>query len=182
MRYSARALVAPVLLLGLTACQPQRDIYGDPRVDLEAAKIDLMETDMAWADAASAMEDLELVASYWTDGAMIMGPGSPTVLGKEAIREMLATSAEIPGFQITWQPEGVEVGPSGRMGYTWGRNRVTLPDEDGNPVATEGRYLTVWRMNLDGEWKCAMDIWTDDPDVAPDLPDSMDSANPAAGP
>jgi ketosteroid isomerase-like protein len=181
MRYSERALPALVLLMVLTACQPQRNAYGDLPVDLEAAKIDLMETDMAWATAASAFEDLELIASYWTEGAMVMGSGSPTVVGKEAIRQMLAGSAEIPGFHIAWEPDGVEVGPSGRMGYTWGRNRVTLPDQDGNLATTEGRYLTVWRMNLDGEWKCAMDIWTDDPGVAPTLPDSLASADPTAG-
>ncbi len=166
MRSLAGSLAAIGLLL-LSACDRPTNIFGEP-VDLDVARVELMETDMAWAQAASAMDDPELVASYWSEDAKVMGAGSATVTGKEAILEMVEASAAIPGFRIEWEPEGVDVGPSGRMGYTWGRNAITVADPNGGPpIVTEGRYLTVWRMNLDGEWKCVMDMWTDDPADVP---------------
>lgn len=166
MRHCWRSLGVIGLVL-LSACERPTNMFGEP-VDVDAARVELMETDMAWSQAASVMEDLDLVASYWSDEAMVMGAGSPTVSGKEAILAMVEASAEIPGFRIEWEPEGVDVGPSGRMGYTWGRNAISVADPDGGPpIVTEGRYLTVWRKNLDGEWKCVMDVWTDAPDEIP---------------
>jgi ketosteroid isomerase-like protein len=166
MRSLAGSLTAIGLLL-LSGCDRPTDIFGEP-VDLDAARVELMETDMAWSQAAAAMDDPALVASYWSDDAMVMGAGSPTVSGKAAILDMVETSAAIPGFRIEWEAEGVDVGPGGRMGYTWGRNAITVANPDGGPpIVTAGRYLTVWRKNLDGEWKCVMDMWTDDPSDAP---------------
>ncbi len=43
------------------------------------------------------------------------------------------------------------------------RNAVTVDGETGTPVTTEGRAVTIWRREQDGEWRCAMDIWNAGP-------------------
>jgi ketosteroid isomerase-like protein len=43
------------------------------------------------------------------------------------------------------------------------RNRVTVNAPDGTPVPTEGRAVTIWRRESDGEWRCTVDIWNAEP-------------------
>jgi len=142
----------PVLtLLALTACAPQ--------VDLEAAREELLNTDREWSSVASAGGDADAIVAYWTDDARVYPPGQPVVTGKAALREFVGSMAEIPGFSVGWEPADAKVGPSGQMGYTWGTIEFSHNDADGNLVTESGRYVTVWRKEADGAWRCSMDIW-----------------------
>jgi ketosteroid isomerase-like protein len=42
-------------------------------------------------------------------------------------------------------------------------NSVTLPGPDGRFVTVAGRAVTLWHREADGEWRCAVDIWNDEP-------------------
>ena len=134
-----------------------------PEVDVEAARADLLRTDRDWAVAASAGTHVDLIVSYWSDHAVIIPPEAPDLRGKDAIREFVAGSMEIPGFAVSWEPSEVVVSPSGDMGYTAGSNQFTVPDADGTLVTIPGRYVTVWQKQADGAWKCVMDIWNTEP-------------------
>jgi len=125
-------------------------------LDEEAA---LLERDREWAALASEGKDVERMLSFWTDAAKVFPPGLPVVEGKQAIREFVTGSLSMPGFSITWEPEEVVVAPSGDMGYTTGRNHLTMPDAAGNLQTEHGRYVTVWRRETDGTWRCVIDIW-----------------------
>ncbi len=128
-------------------------------VDIEAERASLLEADRAWGQAASEGTDVERMVAGWTDDARLWAPGEPVVEGKQALREMVAASMEIPGFSVSWEPLDAEVAPGGGMGYTTGRNRFTVPGEDGNLMTIEGRYVTVWRKEPDGAWRCVIDIY-----------------------
>lgn len=128
-------------------------------VDVEAERERLRQTDQEWAAAAAAGQDVERIIAYWTDDAKVYPDGMPVVEGKAAIREFVAGSLAIPGFVVTWQPQEVVVSPDGRFGYTAGANQFTAPDPNGVAMTTHGRYLTVWRKEADGSWKCVTDIW-----------------------
>jgi len=121
----------------------------------EAERQGLLATDRAWAAAAKA-GDIDEVVSFWSADARLAMPGQPTLVGKAALREMVERDFAAEGFEISWEPEGAEVG--GALGYTWGHNESTMLDEQGDPVTTRGRYLTVWRKQRDGTWKCVMDF------------------------
>ena len=43
--------------------------------------------------------------------------------------------------------------------YMFSRNAVTMNAPDGTPSTTDGRAVTIWRRESDGEWRCAVDIW-----------------------
>ena len=85
----------------------------------------------------------------------------PAVVGKDALREYVQGSFRIPGFRITWTSTDVILSAAGDLAYMFGRNAVTMNGPDGTPKTSEGRALTVWRREADGEWRCAVDIWNE---------------------
>ena len=142
-------MVTALSMLSVAGCQP--------RVSREAETMALLERDRAWASAA-ATGNVDSIVSFWTEDARVLLPGQPAYVGTEAIRKMVTASLAIPGFQISWTPENAIVAASGDMAYTYGTNRITVPDSAGHPVTTEGRYVEVWLKGKDGQWRCSIDI------------------------
>ena len=128
-------------------------------MNLATEKERLLRRDAEWAEVASEGLDVERILSYWTDDAVVMAPGLPQVSGKAALREYVQGSMRIPGFKITWESKDAMLSPDGQLGYIFSRNTVTLNAADGTPVTSNGRAVTIWRREADGEWRCAVDIW-----------------------
>lgn len=142
-----------VMCVSSAGSQPVRDT---------AARDDLLKTDKEWAQAA-ATRDVERIVSYWTGDAVIYSPGEAPVSGKEAIRGYVAQSLKNPGFAISWTPMQAEVSRSGDLGYTMGTNAFTIPTAEGGSTTVAGRYVTVWRKEADGKWRCVVDFWNQAP-------------------
>jgi len=128
-------------------------------LDLNSEKARLLRRDAEWAAAASEGRDVDLILSYWTDDAVVFAPGLPAVAGKNALREYVEGSMKIPGFRISWTTTDVSLSDDGTLAYMFSRNKVEMNAPDGTPVTTEGRAVTVWHRESDGEWRCAVDIW-----------------------
>ena len=128
-------------------------------MDLTSEHTRLLQRDAEWAAAASEGRDIELILSFWTDDAVVMPPGLPSVVGKAALREYVQASMQIPGFRITWTSDHVTLSPDGQLAYMFSRNAVRMNAPDDVPITTEGRAVTIWRRESDGEWRCAVDIW-----------------------
>lgn len=143
------------LLLHAAACRPAVDVPAETRT--------LLETDRAWARLAEADAPVDSVVAYWTSDARVILPGQPVLVGTDAIRQMVAGTRSNPGFKISWTPDSALVSPSGDFGYTWGANRITSPDSTGILATMEGRYITVWRKEPDGRWRCSVDISNEGP-------------------
>lgn len=129
------------------------------QLDLNSEKARLLRRDGEWAAAASEGRDVDLILSYWTDDAVVYAPGLPPLVGKSALREYVEGSMKIPGFRISWTTTDVTLSDDGTLAYMFSRNKVEMNAPDGTPVTTEGRAVTVWRRESDGEWRCAVDIW-----------------------
>jgi len=151
------AATAGLLLTG--ACRPS--------VDVAAATATLLATDRAWAQLAGANGNADSIVAYWTADARVILPGQPVVIGTEALRGMVGSLQAVPGFHITWTPDSAVVEPSGAAGYTYGTNRITTPDAKGVLHTTEGRYVTWWRLEADGRWRCSVDISNEGPAPGP---------------
>ena len=132
-------------------------------MDLASERTRLLQRDAEWAAAASEGRDIERILSYWTDDAVVLPPGLPAVVGKAALRQYVQGSMQIPGFRITWASQDVTFSPDGNLAYMFSRNAVTMNAQDGAPTTTEGRAVTIWRREPDGEWRCAVDIWNAEP-------------------
>ena len=128
-------------------------------MNLTAEKERLLQRDAEWARVASEGREVERILSYWTEDAVVMPPGLPSVVGKAALRQYVEGSMQIPGFRITWKSTDVTFSPDGHLAYMFSRNAVTASAPDGTPITTDGRAVTIWRREPDGEWRCAVDIW-----------------------
>jgi ketosteroid isomerase-like protein len=127
-----------------------------------ATRAALLKTDTEWA-AAAGTTDVERIVSFWTDDAVIYPPREAPVAGKMAVRKYVSDSLKIPGFAISWKPMEAVVSASGDLGYTRGTNTFTFPDAQGRLTTSNGRYLTVWRKEPGGRWRCVVDFWNDAP-------------------
>jgi len=130
----------------------------------------LLKRDRAWAALADANAPLDSVVAYWTPDAHVLLTGQPILVGTAAIRDMVAGTRAVPGFHISWTPDSAVVSAAGDLGYTYGTNRITVPDSSGVPRTTVGRYLTVWRLEPDGLWHCVFDISNDGPQPSSGTP------------
>lgn len=114
----------------------------------------LMQTSREWSKAAEA-GDMEKVATYFADDAVMLSSGEQPVRGKQAIRSYLAEASKIPGFKIRWEP--LEAKVSGDMGYMLERTQLTMTGPEGAPVTQTLQAVTVWRKMPDGSWKNVVD-------------------------
>ena len=131
-------------------------------MDMDSERAALMQTSREWARAVAA-GDLESALAFWSDDAVVMPPGQPSVVGKAAIREFLRRTLAIPGFSITWEPEQASVASGGDIGYMIERNRVTVIDASGVYREQFGKAVTVWRKESNGAWRCVVDTWNENP-------------------
>jgi ketosteroid isomerase-like protein len=149
-----RIACAAVLLLGV-ACRSGVDPSREAKT--------LLNTDRAWSQVASSGTNADSVVTFWSEDASVAMPSAPLVSGKNALRSMVISSLGAPGFHITWSPERAVVSKSGDLGYTTGTNEISVPDPAGKVTKIVGRYLTVWRREADGRWRCVEDYTTPGP-------------------
>lgn len=128
-------------------------------MDVVAERKRLLERDAEWAAAASAGQDLERILSYWTDDGVVISPGMPKFVGKDALRKYVQESLQIPGFRISWTTSDATLSEDATLAYLFSQNKITMNGPDGNLVSSEGRGVTIWRRDDDGEWRCTVDIW-----------------------
>ncbi len=145
----------PALLFAIAACAP--------KIDTRAAANELLERDRAWAKLAEEGKDVEAIVNVWSEDVRVVLPGEQVIVGRAAAKEMVKGSLAIPGFKITWTPDSAVVSSSGDLGYTWGANHLTAPDSAGHLVTTDGRYVTIWRKDADGAWRCVWDTFNSGP-------------------
>ena len=103
-------------------------------------------------------------ASWFADDAITLSNGRPAVVGRAAIAAQAQWSPK--DYQLTWTPQGGQMGPSDDMGFTWGLYEGHSKDKHGQPVVTSGRYFTVWKKMPNGSWKVALDASADAPPAA----------------
>jgi len=99
-------------------------------------------------------------SSWFAEDAVTLNNGKPAVLGQRAIAASAVWDPKT--YQLTWTPQGAQMGPSGDTGFTWGHYEAHALDKNGQPVTSSGRYITFWKKVQDGSWKVAMDASAND--------------------
>jgi uncharacterized protein (TIGR02246 family) len=147
-----RSITAILLVLTTVGC-------NQTKVDKKAEGEKVMQLSKEWSQAAST-GDVEKIVSYWADDAIVMSAGQPVFSGKPAIRKMVEESYKMPGFRISWQPQRVVVSESGDMAYLMENSQISFTDSTGKPVTMNNKAVSIWRKQVDGSWKNAVDIST----------------------
>jgi ketosteroid isomerase-like protein len=106
----------------------------------------------------------KVFASWFAPDGLTLNNKHAPVMGKTRVT---ATANWDPKeYQLTWIPQGGQMGPSNDMGFTWGHYEGHSKDRNGQPVVLEGRYITVWVKLPSGEWKVALDASAEEPPQA----------------
>jgi len=105
-------------------------------------------------------------STWFADDAVSLANGKPPIMGRAAIAAQALWDPK--DYQLTWVPQGAQMGPSNDMGFTWGHYEGTYKDQHGQPVKVTGRYMTIWKKFPDttgpgGGWKVALDSSSEEP-------------------
>lgn len=115
----------------------------------------LREADQALARAVE-QHDRAAFESLLSDEAWFAGGGRP-LQGRAAVGAAWASFFDPAGPRMRWAPELAELSRSGDLGYTVGHYLLESRDAEGRSVKREGRYVTVWRREVDGAFRVAVD-------------------------
>ncbi len=160
---------ACVALLALTtACS--RNVPSSQNADLAAVRS---------VEAASvkdiAAKDVDKWLSYYSDDASVLLPNEMMITGKDSIKAAFKPMLADPNFALTFQSTRGEASKSGDFVYVIGTYSMTTSSpRDQKPVTDQGKYLTVYKKQADGNWKAVADM------VNTDLP--APSEHPQAAP
>lgn len=157
MKSFNRFFVLAILLSYGCAPPASEPVAEAPAVDIESERNALMAVDKAWSETVN---DIDAFLSYIADGAHFMPFGAPLAEG-EAIRTTWEGLTSLPGFDLSWQATGADVGASGDIGYTIGTFELAV-EQDGTTMLTQGKYATIWNKQADGSWKVQVDIFNSD--------------------
>ena len=97
--------------------------------------------------------DIDAMGSVYTEDARIMPPGSPTIQGRDAIKQFWAGAAEalgITGVDLTTEVLDAHGDEAHELGA------FTIHGADG--VLDKGKYVVIWNKTSDG-WRWHWDIW-----------------------
>jgi ketosteroid isomerase-like protein/lysophospholipase L1-like esterase len=125
----------------------------------------LLRVDREFSALSVARGAAEAFFTYMTDDAVQLPMGDRPVIGRTEIRRRLAEGGT---FTLTWEPHAADVSRSGDLGYTWGTYELHGAGPDGQPRASYGKYVTIWKKQPDGAWRAVLD--TGNPGPPPDAP------------
>jgi ketosteroid isomerase-like protein len=121
----------------------------------------LLGTDRAFA-RESQTRGLAAWTDFFADSGILMRPNAAVTPGKAFMQERMGAVLEDTSFSMTWEPLRADVSRSGDLGYTIGLYQARTTPAGGRPVITTGKYVTIWRRQVDGSWKVALDIGNPD--------------------
>ena len=96
-----------------------------------------------------ADRDLKSFGTYIAEEGVFFGTDGP-LRGREAVVKHWKRFFEGKVAPFSWEPETVEVLPSGKLALTSGPVR----DENGRLFGT---FTTVWRLEKEGKWRVVFD-------------------------
>jgi ketosteroid isomerase-like protein len=92
---------------------------------------------------------------YVDDSAVLLRANRYPVVGVEKIIEIF--DKPDTGFVLTWEPAFALVSKSGDLGYTYGIYKTEIKSPTGDPVISQGTYVTIWKKDANGKWKFMLD-------------------------
>ena len=146
-----------------------------PAVDTAAETAAIQEINKAWGNNYNA-GDADAIANLYAEDAMLLPPGAPAAVGRDAIREFIAndiTSSKAAGLMDNIA-DASTVGISGDIAWQNGTFTITNASD---ATVDAGKYLSVFQKK-DGKWQLIRDTWNLDNAPAP-APAAEAAAAPA---
>ena len=151
--------------LTLAGCHGHR-WNGRHHADTAKITADIKAQEAQW-QKDYADHNAEGLASHYADDAALINPGTPVVIGEDAIRKETASFAADPNLKVDFASDRVQVAATGDLAYSRGHYSMTYTDPGTKkPAAGSGSYLTVYQKQADGSWKAVEDFTTTGPSPA----------------
>jgi ketosteroid isomerase-like protein len=159
-RLAVRPIVTGLLafLTVLVACWTLAPARAGEQEDKDAKARALRKLDGDWS-AAAATRDVERVASFYAEDAILYPPGEPAAVGRAGAKKVWGAYFAVPSFSISWKTTHAEVAGSGELGFTAGTYETAMEGPEGDRIVEKGKYLCAWRLQKDGTWKAVHDMW-----------------------
>jgi uncharacterized protein (TIGR02246 family) len=124
--------------------------------------VEHLDIDRGRSDFAAAMRrgDAAAAASIYADDATLLAPAADVVRGRSAIERFWQTGLETGITEV--ELEALDVQHSGEIAFEVGRYALRVAPESGAPVVERGRYLIVHRIEPDGHWRRAAEMFSSD--------------------
>jgi ketosteroid isomerase-like protein len=154
------------LVLGMAACGCFTGLLllagcNQPApIDTKAIEQTIKNADAQVLKAVTA-HDLTTLLTFYADDAVSLPANEELLVKHPDIQKSWATRL-IPGVSISWTPMYVDVAKSGDLAYILGSYTMTTKVAKGKPVTDRGKYLAVWKKQVDGSWKVEADMWNSD--------------------
>lgn len=118
--------------------------------------------------------DAAAAATYYDENAVLMVCNMPMVKGRASIEKTMTGWMQSESKLKEFTSTTISVEGAGDLAVQVGRYFQTY-EMSGKVIADTGKFVTVWRKQVDGSWKMAYDIWNTDipaPAVPPE-PETM---------
>lgn len=133
--------------------------WRSSRADQRKGRGCILAADAAWLKVYQA-KDLAKSVAFCDEQASMLAPNAPIATGKDAVAKLIAD--DFAHDTVTWHANKVGVARSGDLGYTSGTTEDSIKDPSGKTISDRGKYLTVWKKQVDGSWKVLYDMFNSD--------------------
>jgi len=147
-------------LLLIAGCTPTEPVEEATSTEANVEAINRVHDDHTTAlNAGDATAYVALLA----EGAVLMPPNQPAIIGEDAIREYRQTEFDQITLEVTRPSEEVVVaGDWAFVRHTYAGKQT--PKAGGEPTELSGKGITILERQPDGSWKIARYMWSgDDP-------------------
>ena len=110
-------------------------------------------------DFQKMTEDKGVAEAFWfyaDSNAVIKRENDTIIRGKEAIRKYYSQPIYARA-SVAWSPDFTDVSGEGDMSYTYGKYTWRIEDSTGKIAEMKGVFHTVWKRQVDGNWKYVWD-------------------------
>jgi ketosteroid isomerase-like protein len=145
--------------------QPAGATIPTMKATTSKAVLDALAVRRAAFQAALHRGDVATAAAEYTEDARLLAPSAEVMSGREAITRYWQAGIDAGLYAIELYTADVSLEPDATIAYEIGRYAIRLALNRGEQVVDRGRYLLVYRLEPDGQWRRAVETFN--PDVGP---------------
>ena len=145
-------------LLLIAGCTPT-----EPVEEATSTEADVEAINRVHDDHTTALNDGDTTAyiALLAEGAVLMPPNQPAVIGLAAIKEYRQTEFDQITLEVTRPSEEVEVaGDLAFVRHTYAGTQT--PKAGGETTELSGKGITILQRQPDGSWKITRYMWSSD--------------------
>ena len=109
--------------------------------------------------AALKANDAKAAAAHWEDAGVYVNTGIPTKRGRSEIEAMARSVYDSARVDYSMTVDNIEAGSD--MASLLGSYSAIVRDPGATPQRLGGRFLFVFRRQVDGSWKISRGVGTD---------------------